>query len=450
MSQATHPSEMPQRSVRWIVTGIVLLAVAAPLVLYWLLFGHVPTVTPQRAKELLRQQGAALVDVRRPEEFSAGHVDGSVSWPLDQILGTTRPDQVPVQFRGKTLLLLCDVGMATRWAAWHLGRVGVGRAFNVRGGIQEWLRSVPGPKGEVFDRWRIGPDRVVEFPFRESPFFEQALAVAAFFCIKPIYTLISLLLVIVLWKSQSPDLAALRWGILCFFLGENACAVNVLVLEETSYLCEYLHSVGMLLCFGFTAYAVLEGIDRRILMLSDPKRRCAALGLCGECIKYNQEVPCGLKRTFYMIIPLGMILALMLPAADWQDNSYNTFIFREFYNYGHLRVYQQFENWFCPAAAVLLFGTSLLVLALKQDNAIATAKITFAAGLGPLGFGTLRMMLGGAYDQNRVWYAFWEETTELLFLLSVAFVLWTFRRTLLPEWVSDWQRLKERLAALAE
>ena len=59
----------------------------------------------------------------------------------------------------------------------------------------------------------------------------------------------------------------------------------------------------------------------------------------------------------------------------------------------------------------------------------------------------LRMILGGAYDQNRVWYLFWEETTEFLFILGICFVLWTFRRKLLPELASRIDKLIERLSA---
>jgi hypothetical protein len=58
------------------------------------------------------------------------------------------------------------------------------------------------------------------------------------------------------------------------------------------------------------------------------------------------------------------------------------------------------------------------------------AKIAFAAGVGPLGFGMLRMVLGAAYDRNRVWYLFWEETTEFLFILGVCLVLVIFRHGL--------------------
>ena len=68
---------------------------------------------------------------------------------------------------------------------------------------------------------------------------------------------------------------------------------------------------------------------------------------------------------------------------------------------------------------------------MSMENAIAWAKIAFAAGIGPLGFAVLRTILGGAYDQNRVWFLFWEETTELLFIVGICFVLWIFRRRLL-------------------
>jgi rhodanese-related sulfurtransferase len=448
MMSSPHERDGSLRYVRWIVVGIVLIGGVAPPVLYWLILGGVATVTPQRAKELLRQEADAtlLVDVRESDAFSAGHIDGAVNWPFHQMLAMRPLDEIPPQYRDKTLLLVCDVGLTSRLAARHLAAAGAAQAVNVRGGIQEWIRSATGPDGDVFDRWRTAPGKVEPFPFRESLCFEQAAAVAAFFVIKPIYTLLSLMIVIVLWKSRAPDLTALRWAMISFFVGENFCGLNYMAFKETSLLCEYLHSYGMLLCFGFSAYAVFEGIDRRILMLSDPDRRCAALGLCGSCIKYT-DVTCGMKRVFYVIIPLMIVLSIMLPTADWQDTSYNTLIFGQLYNYSHLRIYQLFENWYCATAAILMFTLSLLMLALERENAVAKAKIAFAAGLGPFGFGMLRMILAGAYDQNRVWYLFWEETTEFLFILGICFVLWTFRRKLLPELASGADKLIERLGA---
>jgi hypothetical protein len=222
----------------------------------------------------------------------------------------------------------------------------------------------------------------------------------------------------------------LRWGMIFFFLGENACAVNYFVFRESSYLAEYLHSFGMALSFGFTAYALLEGIDRRLIFFSDVRQRCAALALCGNCAKHA-EVPCGLKRMFYVLIPALMVLAGMLPTADWRNTAYNTAVFGRLYNYAHLWIYQVFENWCCAAAACAMLGGSLLILLVKKKNAVAWAKIAFAAGVGPLGFGMLRMILGAAYDQNRVWFLCWEEATEWLFIAGICCVLWIFRESLL-------------------
>jgi rhodanese-related sulfurtransferase len=439
--------------VPWIVAGIILAGGAIPLAFYALFFGSVATLTPQEAKELLRQgpADAVLIDVRRADEFAAGHIDGALNWPLDSVLNTDALDNIPPAYRGSKILFICNVGVHSCLAARHVAALGKQGVFNVRGGIQEWIRSlaveqsasvpanqatlqdlianVTAPQGGLFDRWRMAPDKVVDLPFRQSPPAEQAAAVLSFFMVKPIYEILSLALIIVLWKSRSPDLVALRWAMIFFFLGENACALNYFLFKETSYMSEYLHSYGMLVCFSFAAYALLEGVDRRILRLSDPDQRCAAIGLCGSCVKYA-EVPCGLKLVFYLLIPALIALAFMLPAADWQDNAYNTAIFGRYYNYAHLRIYQFYENWFCAAAAILMLGIALLILCVKRENPIGWAKIAFAAGIGPLGFGMLRMILGAAYDQNRVWYLFWEESTELLFIASICFILWFFRKGL--------------------
>ena len=135
----------------------------------------------------------------------------------------------------------------------------------------------------------------------------------------------SLAVIVVLWRSREPDLVALKWAMISFFIGENFCAANYFVFQEKSCLFEYLHSYGMLLCFGFAIYALFDGFDRRVLSLSHPDRRCAALSLCGKCIKHD-DVPCGLKRIFYVLIPAVMVVAVMLPTADWQDTAYNTLV----------------------------------------------------------------------------------------------------------------------------
>jgi len=73
---------------------------------------------------------------------------------------------------------------------------------------------------------------------------------------------------------------------LCFFIGENCCAANYLIYGDRSCLLEYLHSLGMVLCFGLTAFALLEAVDQRLVKYSDAQSKCAALSLCRRCIKY--------------------------------------------------------------------------------------------------------------------------------------------------------------------
>ena len=99
-----------------------------------------------------------------------------------------------------------------------------------------------------------------------------------------------------------------------------------------------------------------------------------------------------------------------------------------------------FENWFAAARRCCCLRSSLAILLVRKQAGIAPAKIFLAAGLGPLGFGGLRMLLGAAYDQNRVWYLFWEEGTELALIAAVCVVLWIFHRRL-PLWINSlWNR----------
>lgn len=272
-------------------------------------------------------------------------------------------------------------------------------------------------------------------PTRQSPYYEQAAQVISGFIIKPIYSILALIIAIILRKRKELDIVTLKWSMILFFVGENFCALNYLLFADKSYLSEYLHSFGMLLAFSFVTYAIFEGFDSRILHLSDPDKKCAALGLCRKCIKY-EKVPCGLKRTFYLIIPAMAVIALMPLFADWHTGSYNTIIFGRTYNYSHPLVYQQFERLYCPVIAIILFSVSFLVLLFKKNDPISIAKMFFAAGFGPLGFGMMRTMLAGFYSSNMVWFNVWEEATEFLFIAGVCAILLIFKRGLFPTEVS--------------
>jgi hypothetical protein len=307
----------------------------------------------------------------------------------------------------------------------------------VRGGEEAWIADARNKTGKPWDQFVVG-GAVVPPPSRQAPLFEQYAAIVAGYVIKPIYGVLSFALIFILWRARgrSPDMCALWWSMTTFFIGEQGCAVDYIFFGGQSYASEYVHCVGMALAFGFATYAIFDGMDRRMIRFSDPAARCAALGLCGRCYKHA-DVPCGLRRTFLIIIPAMMAVACMPLSATIHTPSYNTSIFGAFFNYANPAAYQLFESRYCPIAGIALLAAALAVLLLKKHDPVTLSKVLFAAGMGPIGFGLLRMIVSAPYRDNLVWFTFWEEATELLFTASVAFILWTFRRTLFPQAVPE-------------
>ena len=267
---------------------------------------------------------------------------------------------------------------------------------------------------------------------RDVGLLEQWLVVITAFGVKPTYMLLSLGGIVWLWRRQATDLVALRWGLICFLGGEIACAVNYVVFGGNSPVTDYLHSYGMVVGFSFVAYAVLEGMDVRLIKYSPAKDRCAALSLCRACIKYA-DVPCGLRRLFSFLIPALVVVSLMLPCAELRPVSHRINILNSGQDFPNPMWSQLFEGHYCAWVSVLLVLNSWGALSFKRNDPVATAKIWFAAAIGPLGFGLMRLFLRAAYREDLAWANIWEEITELLFVAGVELVLWLFRGALFRE-----------------
>jgi hypothetical protein len=238
-----------------------------------------------------------------------------------------------------------------------------------------------------------------------------------------------LLIIILIWYQKARDLSALRWGMIWFLAGEIACAIDFLFFGGTSPLFEYLHSYGMIVGFSFVVFALLEGLDERLIQFSSKTNRCAALGLCGACAKYS-ETHCGLKRMFHLIIPAFLVLAAMPLCASFKSISYNANILGTAYTYSHPVLYQAYEFRYCAYQAIVLFLISWMALTFKAQNTVFWSKCFFAAGLGSFGFGFLRLVIFTAYTDNLLWFEAWEEITELIFVCGVLFTLGIFRHSL--------------------
>jgi rhodanese-related sulfurtransferase len=413
------------------LVAIIVIGGTLPLGLYWLFVARVPSLAAGQAKELLSKPGspAALLDVRPRQEYADSHLEGAGSWPLEDIMALRPGAELPEPYRGKTLLLICNAGLSSALAARKLREISDADVFSVSGGMQAWVADARRPCLAAFCRVRTASAGTTGLPFRRSSWLRQFVAVVTAFAVKPFYMLLALVLVGVLWRSRSSDLVALRWGLTFFFLGELVCLVNFLLFRDQSRLLEYLHSFGMVLTFGFNTYAVFEALDLRLVRYSDPDDRCAALGLCRSCIKYA-DVPCGLRRVFYVLIPAHIALAFIPFLARPQPVSYNTEIFGAFYNYAHFVSYQLYELRYLPLAAMALMTASLLALVLKKTDPVRLSKVLFACGMGALGFSLLRLFTFAPYRNDLVWFIFWEEATELMFVVGVGILLWIFRRGL--------------------
>jgi rhodanese-related sulfurtransferase len=429
--KSMHPMTSVDHRIRRVMFLVIVVAGLIPLGIYQAFIGRVPTISAEKAEELLAENNSTvfLVDVRPTYEYRVYHLPAAISWPFEKIQSLRSQTDLPAEMKGKKLLLICVSGITSSFAAEKLSAISGVEAYSVQGGMQAFgagreLKCTACLLGSKKPESATGLH-----PYRESTAFEQWTAVLTGFVVKPIYTLLSLLFVILLWRSKAPDLAALCWAMVAFFCGENCCAANYLFFQDESYLLEYLHIFGMLLCFGLFVFALLEGIDRRLFKYSDPESACAALELCRGCIKFA-EVFCGFQRIFLWILPAFMILSFMPLTTGLLPVSYNTLILGTLYNYSHAIMHQIYEIRVLPLMALVLFVASWCLLKYKKHDPVAWSKAFFAAGMGALGFSLFRMILLHAYSDNMVWFAAWEEITELIFILGTGIVLAIFRRGL--------------------
>ena len=99
-------------------------------------------ISPSEAAQLLRANGAKLVDVREPWEFTAAHIEGSLHLPMGQ-LATRAHKELAFDDR---LIVVCHIGGRSRNATAWLRRQGFEKAQSLAGGIDAWSVVVD-PKG---------------------------------------------------------------------------------------------------------------------------------------------------------------------------------------------------------------------------------------------------------------------------------------------------------------
>lgn len=83
-------------------------------------------VRPREARELVRA-GALLVDVRSPQEFAQGHIEGAQNMPLPRL----SQDLEASAARGRPIVVYCRSGMRSRLAAQRLRQAGFAQVHDL-------------------------------------------------------------------------------------------------------------------------------------------------------------------------------------------------------------------------------------------------------------------------------------------------------------------------------
>ena len=95
-------------------------------------------ISVDEAAELYGTEGVVFVDVRRPEEYSEGHVKDATFMPVDDV--GSRVDELP---KDKKLLFICAQGFRSGLACEMAAAMGIDseNLYNVEDGTPTWVEK---------------------------------------------------------------------------------------------------------------------------------------------------------------------------------------------------------------------------------------------------------------------------------------------------------------------
>ncbi len=96
----------------------------------------VQSVTAEEVKQALdAKEDVTIVDVRTPEEYKKGHLDGSLLLPVDTV---SKQAASLLKDKKKTLYVYCLSGSRSMQATDILLKLGYTKAFNMTSGLLAW------------------------------------------------------------------------------------------------------------------------------------------------------------------------------------------------------------------------------------------------------------------------------------------------------------------------
>ncbi len=105
----------------------IILAITLVLLIAYIFLRRKGQISADTAVAYLKQ-GALVIDVRSPEEFSTGHLKGAINMPVQQIESLIGSQ---VKSKDQVLLLHCQSGMRSGAAKNRLTAMGYTRVYNL-------------------------------------------------------------------------------------------------------------------------------------------------------------------------------------------------------------------------------------------------------------------------------------------------------------------------------
>jgi rhodanese-related sulfurtransferase len=359
-----------------------------------------------------------VIDLQDATEFATGHLPGSVRVSAAGLDGYL--SRAPARPWRPVLLVCTDAKLApfaAPTAALYRSDVRV-----LAGGREAWARAgLPlerGPAPLVADD---GP------PLRILSRAEQLVACASGCLLKPLYLVLTFLLVRLLRGAPGTPLRLVRAGLVAFFAGEVLCAVNFFWHRPgLLFPIELLHGLGMVAMSALVPWGLWRLADERVLRLDDPASGCAVQRLCGRCWK-RDPVRCGLHD---LMIPVAVglaVVALMPLTAPLRPTMFRADVLGSPADYGEPIVNLLVELRLYPALAAALSLATIPLVVRARPGSLRRAEPLFFAALGLATYPALRHLLANAWRDSLPWADLWEELTELLTVATLAVFLLRFR-----------------------
>jgi rhodanese-related sulfurtransferase len=120
-----------------LATGAVLAAAAA---LFYEIRERVQAFAALSSMQAVRlmNQGALVIDLRGKESFDAGHIGDARNVPAAELEAQAESLK---KWRDRNVITYCDSGSSGAGAARTLTKLGFTKVFNLRGGLNAWVKD---------------------------------------------------------------------------------------------------------------------------------------------------------------------------------------------------------------------------------------------------------------------------------------------------------------------